>query len=215
MSTTVIEDILARWRKKPRGPVPKISLIKILCALKLIEIKAPIGRYELSRRLNLSQGIIRGLINRFKIRGIVLVSRRGCILTDYGRRVLYEFLESRGIVDAKFLDSNKITNLAPGPVVFGVRVSKCSDFIESGITQRDAAIKAGASGATTLIYINDTLKFPGTFEDVSKIYPNEALYIINELTPVNGDVIILCWANDLARAFEGAVSAALTIKFIS
>ena len=101
-------------------------------------------------------------------------------------------MESRGIVDAKFLDSNKITNLAPGPVVFGVRVSKCSDFIESGITQRDAAIKAGASGATTLIYINDTLKFPGTFEDVSKIYPNEALYIINELTPVNGDVIILC-----------------------
>ena len=213
-ASTIVEDILARWRKAPKGPAPKIDLTKIVCALKLIEVKAPIGRYELSKQLGLSQGVVRGLINRLKIRGLIEVSRRGCKLTASGRRALIEFLESRNIVDAKFLDSSKVSSLAPGPVVFGVRISKGSDFIGDGIAQRDAAIKAGASGATTLIYVDDRLRFPSTLENVEELYPSEALYIIDELTPTNGDVLILCWADSPARAFEGAISAALSIEVI-
>jgi len=33
----IIEEIIESWRKKPKGPIPRISPTKLLVALKIIE----------------------------------------------------------------------------------------------------------------------------------------------------------------------------------
>jgi len=183
----------------------------VLVALKVIEKKGPIGRYELSRKLNLSQGVVRGLIERLRARGLILVAKRGCTLTEEGERAIQDYLKAKNIVDYEELEAPRISRLAPGKFVVGIKIAGGAEKVVDGILQRDEAIKIGASGATTLIVKGGEIRFPKTCEAIGEIYAEENAYLKDRFKVQDGDVIILCWAEDEARAFEGAVRAALTL----
>ncbi len=53
-------------------------------------------------------------------------------------------------------------SIALGKFNYVVLLKQASFAINSGIEQRDAAIKVGALGATTLIYMNHIFVMPGT-----------------------------------------------------
>jgi hypothetical protein len=66
-----------------------------------------------------------------------------------------------------------------------------ADAIKSGIEQRDIAIKAGAIGATTLIFQNGIFLIPGTNFNALSEEPQIQKKLIESLHPENNDVIII------------------------
>lgn len=63
--------------------------------------------------------------------------------------------------------------------------------IGSGVEQRDAAIRMGAVGATTLLYKDGKLLMPGLNQDSLRKDPNIRRMILEKLQPENKDVIII------------------------
>ena len=85
--------------------------------------------------------------------------------------------------------------------------------MKHGLEQRDAAIKIGALGATTLVFSRGKLNMPGIEEDAFKGDPRIRVELISKLQPRENDVIIIGSANDKLTAEYGAIAAALeTLK---
>lgn len=208
---SIIEEMIESWRKKPRGPIPRISPTKLLVALKIIEKENPIGRYDLAKKLNLTNGTVRGMLERLKEKKLIQATKRGCIISEKGREAIREFLERKGIVMIKELERKLISKLAPGEKIYGIQIANAKEKVEDGLKQRDEAVKAGAHGATTLIYTNKKLLFPKTLEETEEIYKQESEYLKRQFKLKEGDVLILCWAKNHVSAIEGAINAALTL----
>ena len=83
-----------------------------------------------------------------------------------------------------------------------------SKKITYGCEERDAAIKAGAAGATTLVCVGSKLIFPGSEYPVSA-HVETALK--KEFKIGNGDAIIIGTAADPEKAERGAVTAAIKL----
>ncbi|MFI5416170.1 MAG: DUF4443 domain-containing protein, partial [Nitrososphaerales archaeon] len=81
--------------------------------------------------------------------------------------------------------------------------------IRSGIEQRDASIKAGAVGATTLVFRNERLLLPGTGEDLMRNDQKIHSLIIEKMKPEENDVIIIGSSQSKKIAEMAAKSAAL------
>jgi aminoglycoside N3'-acetyltransferase len=91
-----------------------------------------------------------------------------------------------------------------------VRVRGMKDFIRYGLEQRDAAIMAGAKGATTLIFAENKLTMPGMKEDV--LESDQSIFTsLSKLSLKEGDVIIIGSANEKINAELGARTAALDL----
>jgi hypothetical protein len=81
--------------------------------------------------------------------------------------------------------------------------------VRNGLEQRDAAVKAGANGATTLIFKNGVLYIPFTFQKPEEL-PKELSQIFKDQFNLrNGDVLIIGFGRDKAKALEGALAASL------
>jgi len=88
-------------------------------------------------------------------------------------------------------------------------VKNLAYVIRSGIEQRDEAIKAGAIGATTLIFRNGRLLMPGSREDLLRNDPKIHSLILQQFKPEDNDVIIIGSSQDKKIAEMAAKSAAL------
>jgi len=77
-----------------------------------------------------------------------------------------------------------------------------------GCEERDAAIEAGASGATTLVYINNKLMFPGSEYIVD---PSIEAKIRATFNLKNEDVIVIGTGKNIDSAMSGAIVAGLEI----
>ncbi|MBA3043514.1 DUF4443 domain-containing protein, partial [archaeon] len=96
----------------------------------------------------------------------------------------------------------------------GAFIRKKAHKISSGIEQRDAAIKAGAVGATTIICKKKKLVFPVANYSFETKEPVLAESLHSKFMPEDNDVIIIGSANSLKMAEEGALAAALElVKF--
>ena len=89
-----------------------------------------------------------------------------------------------------------------------VRVPKMARNVKYGCEERDAAIKSGATGATTLIYTNGKLIFPGSDYPVE---PEVEAKIRSVFSLKNDDVVIIGTGPTRESAEVGAVVAGLTI----
>ena len=85
--------------------------------------------------------------------------------------------------------------------------------IKSGIEQRDAAIKMGATGATTLLFKDDKFVMVCTNYDSLADEPRIAKFLVEKLRPEDGDVIIIGSTTENQRIAELAAknAALLTI----
>ena len=84
-------------------------------------------------------------------------------------------------------------------------------LIRSGLEQRDAAIKVGALGATTLVFSHNKLTMPGVNEDIFKGIQPVYDTLITELKPRENDVIIIGSATEIRSAEYGAKAAAFEL----
>lgn len=188
--------------KTAPGRPPAYSEAHALKALELIGSQRGIGRQQLSRKLELGEGTIRTLIRRMKKADLIEVSRGGMMLTSRGRETLSDL--ARHISTCELPE----TRITVGPINCAVLVKGAIGNVGSGVEQRDAALIAGAEGATTLVYEGGKLLMPGTEVEIDPLTEN---YVLEKLNPIDGDVVIIGTASSQLDAEIGAKSAALKL----
>lgn len=188
------------------GPYPSFSVVHLIRALELIAKKGPIGRGRLSEELKTGEGTTRTLIDRLKSAELVAVSKLGCSLTKEGERVWQEF---QSIFPQKVrLEKNELTL---GVCNVAMLVKDCGNRVGAGVKQRDAAIIAGARGATTLLFKDQKMVVPMISENVAQDFPVTFNQIIGLIELEENDVIVIGSADSWIKAEYGALAAAWTL----
>lgn len=200
-----IQAVLATDYRGPRASYGEVDVLKALFAIG--NSGTSIGRFKLGKSTGLGQGEVRTLINRLKDADLITVDSRGCALTEKGKKKfdsISSAIPSSSPVDAKDLDLGKYS--------WCVIVRDREQKIKKGLEQRDASIRAGATGALTVVYSGGRFKIPGDKEDCETVGPAEPWTTIRKnLVPKNGDVVIVSSGDSPLSAEEGALAAALTL----
>ncbi len=191
--------------EKAPGPFPSFAIYHVLKALELVA-KGQVGRGKLSEELKLGEGATRTLIDRLKVAQLISISKKGCLLTDKGKK-LWDELESIFPQKAS-LEKNELV-LTECNIALLVR--GCGDKIRTGVEQRDAALMAGAKGATTLVFRGKKLVMPNMSDDVSRDFPVVFRQITSLLKLRENDVVVIGSADTLSKAEYGAWAAAWTL----
>lgn len=201
-SVYVLSIVKEASEKAAPGRPPAYSEAHVIKALEIIGSGDGIGRQLLSEKLRLGEGTIRTLVRRLRGLGLLSISRGGMTLTEGGLEALLELKER--MLATKFPE----TNITVGSRNYAVLVRGAGGSVDKGIEQRDAALIAGADGATTLVYDGEKLIMPGLEVEVD---PATTRHILDAFKPCRGDVVIIGSARDSLDAEIGAKSAALKL----
>jgi DNA-binding PadR family transcriptional regulator len=191
--------------EKPVGPKPGFEITDVIKLFFLLGEGAPKGRKSLSKELRLGEGSVRTLLNRLQENGLVKMDRGGCRLTESGASIYRELAKT--ITKPKPVDAGLFSQ---GAWNYAILIRGSAVKIRSGLEQRDAAVRAGASGATTLLYRAGRFSLPGVDVDVERTYPSNFWKTLRDLlNPMDGDSIIIVGAGSAKDAERGALTAAL------
>jgi len=193
-------------KEKAPGPSPSFSVFHVIKVLELTAKEGPIGRGKLARKLGTGEGATRTLLNRLIDAGLIITSKLGCSLTKKGETIWNEF---QSIVPQKVKFEKSELTLANYNIA--VLIKGCGDKVKTGIEQRDAAILAGAKGATTLIFKKQTLIQPGISENVAQDFPEIFNQITKRLALEENDVVVIGSADTWEKAEYGALAAGWTL----
>ncbi len=188
------------------GREPTFTEVHIVKTLETLGAREPVGRIRLSKILGLGEGETRTLVRHLRSGDVIEVSRAGIVLSEFGKELLSD-LRSNLSREMEVPESS----LTVGPYNMAVLIKNAADSVKYGLEQRDAAIKAGASGATTLVFRNKRLTMPGVSEDVFQSIQSIHDMLVAELRPEEGDVIIIGSADDKRTAEFAARTAALKL----
>jgi len=199
----VIEKVTS---KIAPGRAPSFIEVHVIKALETISAEGGVGRTKLSEVLGLGGGATRTLVKHLRNEEMIEVSRSGIVLSKFGEKVFSD-LKSRISEEIEIPKSP----LTVGAFNVAVLIRNAAGLVQYGVEQRDAAIKVGASGATTLVFSRNKLTMPGVSKDVfQNIQPiHDAL--ISKLKPKKNDVIIIGSANEKRAAEFGAKTAVLEL----
>jgi len=191
-----------------KGPKIGLTEVHVIKAILAIGDNDSIGRGRLSEILDLGQGEVRTLIRRLKSTALISVGPEGCHLTEAGKKEFDYFSRRilwRGIVVG--------SSLGIGKVSYGLIVrERGGGRVNKGIEQRDAAIKAGANAALTVLYSKNKFLMPSTMSNCETKGPSEPWVSIRKTGALSdGDTIIIVGADNSLDAEYGALAAALTI----
>ena len=160
----------------------------------------PIGRKRLSMLLNIGEGSTRTLLAQLEKYGCTYTNKTGIYLSEEGIKVRNAVLMDMVHLDAGFLTISDHD--------CAVRVPYAAGKVRYGREESDAAIRNGALGATTLVFEDGELRFPGTYD---KVEP-EVQARFNKLFKLrNDDVLVIGTARTPEDAEKGAVSVALSL----
>lgn len=182
------------------GPVPKFNEYHIWKALDCLDETTPVGRKRLSQLLGIGEGSTRTILSQLQEQGLITIGKSGIVLTDRGSE--FKKTYHMDVADVS------ISDLTIGDKDCAVRVSKRAKDVKFGCEERDAAIKSGATGATTLVYTDGNLVFPGSDYPVDEDIASKvrSLFALR-----NDDVVIIGTGPSKEVAEIGAVTAGLTI----
>ncbi|HET9357949.1 MAG TPA: DUF4443 domain-containing protein [Nitrososphaeraceae archaeon] len=186
--------------------VISFNMVHVFKALQLIKSRGHISRDLLSKELGLGEGSIRTLMRHLQINNMIKATNAGTTMTQKGKALLLELLSS--IPTEMNLPK---CSIALGKFNYVVLLKQHSHAIKSGVEQRDAAIKIGAKGATTLLFKQNKFVMPSsTNYDSLQKEPKISKLLIRMLNPEEGDAIII-GSDDIhkKRSEFAAKSAAL------
>jgi len=192
-------------RERAAGPSPSFTELHLAKAIEVIG-EEPIGRAGLSERLQLGEGATRTLIDRLQTERLITISKAGCELTKNGLSILKD-LKSRFPKKLKVPKSS----ITVGGHNFGILARNAASKVTNGIEQRDSAVRAGASGAVTLIFQQGRLFMPPPAKIESKEWPEISRQLLELFQPEENDVIIIGGADTEEKAEQGARAASGTL----
>ncbi len=182
-----------------RGAAPLFGPLHVFKSLHIIREYGPIGRKGLASRLELGEGSSRGLISHLEEHGFIQRKEDGLKLANRGSRYLNDIGFQASIIE--------VFGLTVDEYDFAIRLSQIASSVKDGIMERDEAIKAGSSGATTILFVNDGLELPDHF-NIDDQMPQVANKIRETFDLKDGDIVIIGTGNSEAKAEDGAFAAA-------
>ncbi|MCW3981777.1 MAG: hypothetical protein NWE81_01475 [Candidatus Bathyarchaeota archaeon] len=154
----------------------------------------------------MGEGVTRTLIERLKGHGLVFVRKKGCALSKKGK----EYWSSLQAVFPKSVVLGK-SGLTLARFNAALIVKGYGHRVRRGMEQRDAALMAGAEGATTLVFKDGKLAIPPGNQDIAERYPKIHGKLIDSLEPEENDAVVIGCASTLRTAEYGAWAAAWSL----
>ena len=180
--------------------------VHVFIVLQLIEKKGHVSRNLLCKELSLGEGSVKTLVKHLKTQGIIESNKAGTTTSSKGKRISEQLLSA--IPEEMSLSKCYV---ALGKFNYAVLLKQYGFALKSGIEQRDAAIRMGAIGATSLLFKHNRFVMPGTSDDPLTKEPNTARLLLEKLKPEEGDAIVIgSDMEDERRAEFAAKAAALT-----
>ncbi|HZY46221.1 MAG TPA: DUF4443 domain-containing protein [Candidatus Bathyarchaeia archaeon] len=206
----MIDEMLDKWRRGGRGPLPQLTPVQLLTALVLIEQEGPIGRRALAHALQINDGVTRGLLERLADQGLVEVAEgTGVKLSKSGKAMLGEYLKRVSVRNIKTIEETK---LVPGKVSVVVHLAKRYRPGITGVSERDEALKAGGDGAITMAVVNGKLLIPPDNKKVADLSPDDNTRLGEMFSLAEKDLVIMGFGKDTGRALSGALAAVLSLQ---
>jgi hypothetical protein len=164
----------------------------------------------LCKELDLGEGTIKTLIRHLKMQNLIESTNAGTKMTRKGNSFFLELISSM-----PFETSLSKCTITLGKHNYAILVKRMGSVIRLGIEQRDAAIKMGASGATTLLFKDNKFLIPRTDYDALKDEHQLSKQLIENLHPIDEDVIIIGSDNYSEKRAEFAAKSAALITIMS
>jgi predicted transcriptional regulator len=190
--------------------VLSFDMVHVFKTLQLIQENGHVSREKLCEDLGLGEGTIKTLVRHLKMQNLIESTNAGTTMTKKGNSFFSELLSS--IPSEISLSECAITL---GKFNYAVLVKQMSSMIKDGIAQRDAAIRMGASGATTLLFKDNKFLIPQTEFDSLKEEHQLCEQMIKNLHPQDGDVIIIGSDNYSRMKAEFAAKSAALITIMN
>lgn len=180
------------------------SIPHVFKALQLLSKEKFVSRATFGKEIHLGEGAIKTLISHLKEARMIETTKSGSFLTDNGEKFTKQ-------IQKVIPNECKIKKCS---VVRGKNnhaiILKNYDFsIKSGLEQRDYAILYGSTGCTTILFKENRFVFPGESKDCFRKDEKTKKHILENLSPEEGDVIIISSANDPFVAEISAKNSAL------
>ena len=184
------------------GPMFRFTDASVYWALYVLSDGKRVGRKRLAEMIGVGEGSMRRILNTLKERNMVMIKQTGITITKAG----LDFLEQTPI---------RVIELNPGSLVIGectqaVLVKGAAEKVGNGLKQRDAGIRAGSLGCTTLVINDGRVMLPPDWS-IDDNNPDLAKAILAMKIVENGDAIIIGGAEDQNTAINAALTAAFEL----
>ena len=132
------------------------NLVHLFKALQLMEEKGHVSRALFCKELSLGEGVVRTLLKHLKMQGLIESTKNGTTMTEKGITILSGLLSC---ISGEM--SIPRSSIALGKFNYVVLLKQFGFAVKSGIEQKDAAIKTGATEATSLLFKHNRFVIPG------------------------------------------------------
>jgi hypothetical protein len=198
-----LQEISSRYAP---SRILSFDITHVYKTLQLIETRGHISRDLLCKELNLGEGSIKTLVKHLMMQNMIETSNAGTKMSDKGKKF---FAELHSCIPAE-CEIPKCS-IAIGKFNHAILLRALGYAIRLGIEQRDAVIKAGGIGATTLLFRKGKFVMPSSHIDSLRKEPKIHKLLIEELNPEHDDVVIIASSDEDGRIAElSAKSAALS-----
>jgi len=184
------------------GPMFRFSDASIYWALHVLSDGRRLGRKKLAEMVGIGEGSMRRIIDTLKEWNFITVKQTGITITKMGQTFLRQI--PMRVVEVE-LGGSTVGDYSQSILVMGV-----ADKIHNGMQQRDAGIKAGATGCTTLVIRDGALMIPPDW-NIDERDPDLAYKIRKDTGITQNDVIIVGSANTKVLAVAAAINAAFEL----
>jgi hypothetical protein len=196
-----LQDIVSR---KGSSKVLTFSIPHVFKAIQLLDDERFVSRAMFGKEIHLGEGAVKTLILHLKEAGIVSSTKSGTFLTEKGHE-LTDHLKSAIPKECKI----KKCSIIQGKHNHAVLLKNHSSIVKTGLEQRDYAILYGSSGCITIVCKNKKLVFPGDEKECFFKDIKTRDYLLENLCPDEGDVIIISSSDDPFVAEISAKNSAL------
>lgn len=197
----ILQNIVSR---KSSSKILTFSIPHVFKALQILSKEHFVSRATFSKEIHLGEGAVKTLISHLKEAEIVDTTKSGTYLTDNGKKLI-EQIKKTISNECKVEKSNIIQ----GKFNHAILLKNYSDFIKTGLEQRDYAILYGSSGCITILFKNNRFVFPGNDRDCFENDYKTKKNLLEKLSPEENDVIIISSSNDSFVAEISAKNSAL------
>ncbi len=183
------------------GPMFRFTDANVYWALYILSSGKRIGRKRLADEIGVGEGSMRRILETLREWDMIQIRQSGITITRSGLGFLSEIPIK--VVDVNLGDS--IVGEYSQPIlVLGV-----ADKIQNGMQQRDAGIKVGATGCTTLVIRDGNLLIPPSW-NVDEERPDVAKSV-RATGMTEKDALIVGSGNDQRTAMMAALTAAFEL----
>jgi hypothetical protein len=196
-----IEKVASRYAP---SRLLSFGAVHVFVALQLMQARGRVSRDTLAKELWLGSGAVKTLVKHMKMSGLIETSNGGTRMTAKGRGVCEGLT---GVMPSEM--SVPRSSVALGKYNYAVLLKELGFAVRSGIEQRDAAIRIGGTGATTLLYRDGGFAMPDSRQDPLKNEPGLRRDLVEKLGPQEGDAVVIGGADGGKAAELAAKNAAL------